>query len=133
MSELRTESISVSVTPQEKRKLEGLADLVGQSLADYVRERLLAESTAEGEAFRFLLDELNRAAGAANQAVVGDTAGSDPGRLIESEQAQRDRIAREVRASFSDKQMEALRQFFAPAFDRGLWLGASPTKKENDK
>lgn len=39
MPDTRSESIAVTFTPEEKRKLVQLAGISSQSLADYIRER----------------------------------------------------------------------------------------------
>src|SRR5690606_21758431 len=111
---------AVTFTREEKRRLVRLADIGGQSLADYIRERVLAESRAEEEAIRFLLNEVAVAAMAAQRAQSGQSGREGASEPVESPKRQRDRIAKEVRASLSGEQIDALSRMLAPAFNQGL-------------
>ena len=133
MPDTQSESIAVTFTPEEKRKLVQLAGISSQSLADYIRERVLAESRAEEEVIGFLLNELAAAAMSAVCAEIGQSAREDAGEPVESRERQRDRIAKEVRASLSDDEIDALSQFLKPAFEQGLWPGTVQPKKEDGR
>lgn len=65
MRDVRNESVSVAFTSEEKRKLVESARVEGRSLADYIRERVLAECRVEDEMFHLLLDDLAPCSGAA--------------------------------------------------------------------
>lgn len=120
MPDAQNESIAISFTPEEKRKLVQLAGITGQSMADYIRERVLAESRAEEEVIGFLLNELAAAAMSAVRAEIGQSAREDAGEPVDSPERQRDRIAKEVRASLSE-------------FEQGLWPGTVQPKKEDGR
>ena len=62
MPDVRNASVKVAFTSEEKRKLVESARMEGRSLADYIRERVLAECRVEDEVFHLLLDDLARAA-----------------------------------------------------------------------
>lgn len=119
MPDVRNESVRISFTAEEKRKLVESARIEGRSLADYICERVLAECRLEDEVF---LNDLARVAMPLRRAGTGqldpDDTTSAPQELPEQ---QRDRMAKEVRASLSREQIEALSQFLNPAFERGLW------------
>lgn len=133
MPDAQSESIAISFTPEEKRKLVQLAGITGQSMADYIRERVLAESRAEEEVIGFLLNELAAAAMSAVRAEIGQSAQEDAGEPVESPERQRDRIAKEVRASLSEEEIDALSQFMTPSFEQGLWPGTVQPKKEDGR
>ncbi|MCD9006303.1 hypothetical protein LDO31_08655 [Luteimonas sp. XNQY3] len=132
MADAHNEPIVVTFTSEERHKLAQLSELSGQSLADYIRERVLAESRAEEEVIRFLLNELVAAAMSAERAGIAQSAQEGARESVASLDRQRDRrIAKEVRASLSDEQIDALAQFLSPAFEQGLWSGTTqPTKKD---
>jgi hypothetical protein len=48
---------------------------------------------------------------------------------IETPHARRDRFIKEVRDSLTERELEALAQFFKPGFDAGPWPGASKPEK----
>ncbi|WP_202843459.1 hypothetical protein [Luteimonas saliphila] len=73
MADAQNETVAVTFTREEKRKLVRLAGIGGQSLADYIRERVLAESGAEEEVILFLLNEVAAAAMSAERAQVGQS------------------------------------------------------------
>ncbi len=50
------EAVLVSFTVNEKQRLECLAMGFGQTLSEYIRERVLAESGCEEQVLRFLAD-----------------------------------------------------------------------------
>ena len=126
MRDVRNESVRVAFTSEEKRKLVESARVEGRSLADYIRERILAECRVEDEMFHLLLDDLARAAAPLQGAGIGQPDPEDASTPLELPGQQRARIAKEVRASLSGEQIEALSQFLSPAFERGLWPGPMP-------
>ena len=71
MRDVRNESVRVAFTSEEKRKLVESARVEGRSLADYIRERVLAECRVEDEMFHLLLDDLARAAAPLQGAGIG--------------------------------------------------------------
>ena len=130
MPDVRNASVKVAFTSEEKRKLVESARMEGRSLADYIRERVLAECRVEDEVFHLLLNDLARATMPLHG--VG-TDQPDPGDVSagqELPEQQRARIAKEVRASLSGEQIEALSQFLNPAFERGLWPGPMPRNEK---
>lgn len=126
MPDVRNESVRVAFTSEEKRKLVESARIEGRSLADYIRERALAECRVEDEVLHFLLNDLARAAMPLQRAGTGQPDPDDASAPQELPEQQRARIAKEVRASLSGEQIEALSQFLNPAFERGLWPGPAP-------
>ena len=126
MPEVRNESVRVAFTSEEKRKLVEFARLEGRSLADYIRERVLAECRVEDEVLHLLLSDLARAAMPLQRVGTGQPDPDDASAPQELPEQQRARIAKEVRASLSGEQIEALSQFLSPAFERGLWPGPMP-------
>ena len=129
MPDVRTESVRVAFTAEEKRKLVESACIEGRSLADYIRERVLAECRVEDEVFRLLLNELARAAMPLQRAGTGQPDPDDASAPQELPEQQRARIVKEVRASLSGEQIEALSRFLSPAFEQGLWAGPMPQKE----
>lgn len=126
MPDVRNESVKVAFTSEEKRKLVESARTEGRSLADYIRERVLAECRVEDEVFHLLLNDLARATMLLHG--VG-TDQPDPGDVSagqELPEQQRARIAKEVRASLSGEQVEVLSNFLNPAFEQGLWPSPMP-------
>ena len=126
MPDVRNESVKVAFTSEEKRKLVESARIEGRSLVDYIRERVLAECRVEDEMFHLLLDDLARAAAPLQGAGVGQPDPEDASTPLELPGQQRARIAKEVRASLSGEQIEALSNFLNPAFEQGLWPGPMP-------
>ena len=129
MPDARNESVKVTFTSEEKRKLVESARVEGRSLADYIRERVLAECRVEDEMFHLLLDDLARAAAPLQGAGIGQPDPEDASTPLELPEQQRARIAKEVRASLSDEQIEALSKFLNPAFERGLWPDPMPREE----
>lgn len=127
----KSEAVTVRFSSTEKQGLEQLANLYGQTLAEYIRERVLAESGREEQVLRLLFDELASAAKAADQTKLKALVDEAPEQLTETSQAQRERIMKEVRASLTDAEIEGLRRFFQPAFDKGLWPGAVLQEKKD--
>ena len=130
MPDVRNESVKVAFTSEEKRKLVDSARIVGRSLADYIRERVLAECRVEDEVVHLLLNDVARAAMPLRCVGIGQSDWDDASAPLELPEQQRARIAKEVRASLSGEQIEALSQFLNPAFERGLWPGPMP---QNEK
>lgn len=126
MPDVRSESVRVAFTAEEKRKLVESARIEGRSLSDYIRERVLAECRVEDEVFHLLLNDLARAAMPLQRAGTGQPDPEDASAPQELPEQQRARIVKEVRASLSGEQVEALSQFLSPAFERGLWPGPMP-------
>lgn len=126
MPDVRNESVRVVFTSEEKRKLVDSARMEGRSLADYIRERALAECRVEDEVLHLLLNDLARAAISLQGAGAGQPDPDDASARQELPDQQRARIAKEVRASLSGEQIEALSQFLNPAFEQGLWPGPMP-------
>lgn len=100
MPDVRNESVRVAFTSEEKRKLVESARIEGRSLADYIRERVLAECRVEDEVLHFLLNDLARAAMPLQRAGTGQPDPDDASAPQELPEQQRARIAKEVRASF---------------------------------
>lgn len=130
MPDVRNASVKVAFTSEEKRKLVESARMEGRSLADYIRERVLAECRVEDEVFHLLLDDLARAAMPLQRAGTDQPDADDAGAPQELPEQQHARIAKEVRASLSGEQIEALSQFLNPAFERGLWPGPMPRNEK---
>ena len=128
MSESMNESIAIGFSAEERHRLAHLASLSGQSLSEYIRERVLAESRCEEQILRFLSGELSTIARAAKEATA-PPALEDATRPAETPQAQRERLVKEVRDSLAEGELEALAQFFKPGFDAGLWPDAATTRK----
>lgn len=126
MPDVRNESVKVAFTSEEKRKLVEFARIEDLSLADYIRKRVLAECRVEDEVFHLLLNDLARAAMSLQRAGIEQPDPEGAGAPLELPEQQRARIAKEVRASLSGEQIEALSQFLKPAFERGLWPGPMP-------
>ncbi|WP_202151427.1 hypothetical protein [Stenotrophomonas maltophilia] len=118
--------MKVAFTSEEKRKLVECARIEGESLADYIRERVLSECRVEDEVFHLLLNDLARIAMPLQRARTGQPDPDDAIARQELPEQQRARIAKEVRASLSGEQIEALSQFLNPAFEQGLWPGPMP-------
>lgn len=125
-SATETTPISVNFTAAEKRMLMQRSRETGQILAEYIRERVLAEVSCEEQVLRFLADELTQIAKKARRVVAAGQAQIDVSteELEESLEAQRARIVKEVRESLSEQQIDALAHFLKPAFDAGLWPGS---------
>ena len=126
MSDVRNESVKVAFTAEEKCKLVESARIEGRSLADYIRERVLSECRVEDEVFHLLLNDLARAAMPLQGAGTGQPDPDDVSARQELPEQQRARIAKEVLASLSGEQIEALSQFLNPAFEQGLLPGPMP-------
>lgn len=126
MPDVRNESVKVAFTSEEKRKLVESAHTEGRSLADYIRERVLAECRVEDEVFHLLLNDLARATMPLHGVGTAQPDPYDVNARQELPEQQRARIAKEVRASLSDEQIEALSHFLNPAFEQGLWPGPMP-------
>lgn len=126
MPDVRNESVRVAFAAEEKRKLVESARIEGRSLSDYIRERVLAECRVEDEVFHLLLNDLARAAMPLQRARTGQPDPDDASAPQELPEQQRARIVKEVRASLSGEQVEALSQFLSPAFEQGLWPGPMP-------
>lgn len=118
-----TAPVSVNLSAAEKRMLMRRSKDAGQTLAEYIRERVLAEACCEEQVLRFLADELNRNAEDARRAVAKgqSQAGANIEEPRESPAAQRDRIAKEVRESLTQHELDVLARLLKPAFDAGLW------------
>lgn len=129
--DMSTEPVTVTFTVNEKRRLERVARDFGQTLDEYIRERVLAESSCEEQVLRFLADELAATAQQAEQALARMRSEEDPRKPAEMPQEEADRIVREVRASLKEEELDALARFFKPAFDAGLWPSRTETGKEN--
>ena len=117
MPDVRNEWMEVAFTSEEKRKLLESARMEGRSLTDCIRDRVLAECRAEDEVFHLLLADLARAAMPLQYAGTGQPDSEDAGPALEQPEQQRARIAKEVRASLSDEQIQALFLFLSPAFE----------------
>lgn len=130
MPDVRNELVEVAFTSEEKRKLVESARMEGRSLADYIRERVLAECRVEDEVFHLLLNDLARAAMPLQRAGTGQPDPDDVSTQQELPEQQRARIVKEVQASLSGEQIEALSRFLNPAFERGLWSGSMPRNKK---
>ena len=130
MPDVRNASVKVAFTSEEKRKLVEFARLEGRSLADYIRERVLAECRVEDEVLHLLLSDLARAAMPLQRVGTGQPDPDDASAPQELPEQQRARIAKEVRASLSGEQIEALSQFLNPAFEQGLWPGPMPRNEK---
>lgn len=122
-SATKTLPISVNFSAAEKRMLTRRSRDAGQTLAEYIRERVLAEADCEEQVLRFLANELTRTADEARRVVAEGQAQTEASieEPQESREAQRDRIAKEVRESFTQRELDALARLFKPAFDAGLW------------
>jgi len=100
----------------------------GLPLADFIRERVLAEAGCEEQVLRHLVEELIRVAEDNRRA---DRESEAAERSLESPSAQRDRIVKEVRESLTQQEIATLAEFFKPAFDAGLWPESSdPCQRE---
>jgi len=62
--------LSIEVTPEQHQRLKAVAALRGQSIKDYVLDRMLPETPAEDEALRHLESFLEPRIKAAQEAVV---------------------------------------------------------------
>lgn len=94
----------------------------GQTLAEYIRERVLAEAGCEEQVFRLLADELTRVAGETKRAIAeGRSPAAKAKEIRESPEAQRHRIMKEIRESLTQRELDALARLLKPAFDAGLW------------
>ena len=118
-SATETTAVSVSFSAAEKRMLERRARAAGQTLDEYIRERVIAESGCEEQVFGFLVDELVEVGERTRQAIaVQDAASSDePGG---SREARRARIAKEIRQSLTQRELDALTSLFKSARDARL-------------
>lgn len=118
-----TAPVSVNFSAAEKRMLMRRSKDAGQTLPEYIRERVLAEASCEEQVLRFLDDELTRTAKDARRAVAKQQTQGEASieESRESPEAQRDRIAKEVRESLTQRELGALARLLKPAFDAGLW------------
>lgn len=119
----KTAPVSVNFSAAEKSMLSHRARDAGQTPGEYIRERVLAEADCEEQILRFMADELTRTAEDAKRVVAEGRARdeSDVEEPWESPEAQRGRIAKAVRESFTQRELDALARLFKPAFDAGLW------------
>lgn len=124
--------VSVNFSAAEKRMLTRCARDAGQTLGEYIRERVLSEAGCEEQILRVLANEVTRTAEDARRAVAEGQAQTEAsiGEPQESREAQRDRIAKEVRESLTQRELDALARFFKPAFDAGLWPGLPSASRE---
>ena len=126
MPDVRNASVKVAFTSEEKRKLVESARIEGRSLAEYIRERVLAECRVEDEVFHLLLNDLARAVMPLQRSGISQPDAEDASSPPELPEQQRARIVKEVRASLAGEQIEALSRFLNPAFEQGLWPGSMP-------
>lgn len=101
----------MSFTVNEKRRLECLAMGFGQTLSEYIRERVLAESGCEEQVLRFLADQLTATGREARESLARMHSEEGAHTRIETAQEDRDRIVKEVRDSLSAEELEALARF----------------------
>lgn len=109
-----TTEVTVTFSAAEMRMLEERARAAGQSLEEFIRERVIAASGHEAQVFRFLVEELARAGDEARQALSALDAQLASG-ADESREARRARIAKEVRESFTPSELDALKRLFTSA------------------
>lgn len=129
----KTAPVSVNFSAAEKRMLMLRARSAGQTLGEYIRERVVVESGPFEQVLRFLAEELALVGDQARQAVTAqqaESAGSS-GHPRESREAQRARIAKEVRETLTQNELDALASLFRPAFDAPL--GLTPPKHSAPK
>lgn len=111
-------SVCVKFSAEERRLLMRRASDAGLPLADFIRERVLAEAGCEEQVLRHLVEELTRVAEDNRRAHREPEAAE---MSLENLGARRDRIVKEVRKSLTQQEIAILAEFFKPAFDAGLW------------
>lgn len=121
MSDPNVETVAVRFSSEEKRRLEQLAGQFGHTLAEYIRDRVLAESSCEEQVLRFLADELTAKMKKTEQAFEQMQSARPPQKPSETPEEQKARIVKEVRDSLTEEELDALAHFFKPTFDAGIW------------
>lgn len=116
-------SISVNFSVAEKNTLTRRARMGGQTLNEYIRERVLTEAGCEEQVLRFLMDELTRVADENRQAVAEEKAKAkaSANKSQESREAKTARIAKEMRESFTQAELDAGARVLKIAFDPRPW------------
>lgn len=111
-------AIGVEFSAEELRLLERRARDAGQTTAAYVHKQVVAEVGCEEDVLRLLVEEMARIKEAGKRAIARDRQRAQM--PIESLEAQKARILKEVRQSLSPNELDAMIRFFKPAFDAGL-------------
>src|SRR5690606_38314270 len=104
-------SVCVKFSAAEVRLLARRARDADRPLADYIRERVLAEASCEEQVLRYLVEQLAKVAEDNQRAVADRESRAEEGSL-EASDAQRDRIVKEVRESLTQHEIAVLAKFF---------------------
>lgn len=107
-------TVSVTFSADQRAMLTRRAHDAGQSIDEYIRERVLEETTSGEQALRFLVEELTKVADENRQALPETKPLADTGTKDhrETDEARRARIAREVRDSFTQHELAERRKLW---------------------